>query len=89
MNCYECHPGVETAVAVCHLCGKGLCREHCVRQERKVHEHIPSGMTSQVRPRERTLPRMVCGECDAAVGTSDAAGKADVSASETRRSRRE
>ncbi|MHB8995565.1 MAG: DUF2180 family protein [Armatimonadota bacterium] len=74
MNCYDCHPRPTPAVAVCQLCGKGLCTEHCVRQERPVLEHVPSGMTAQIRRTGRSLPRMVCQECGAAVGTSDSAG---------------
>lgn len=78
MNCYECGPKVEAAVAACQLCGKGLCPDHCVRQERKVFEHVPSGMAFQVRVRGRTVPRMVCAECDATVGTADAEGSLDL-----------
>jgi hypothetical protein len=78
MNCHDCHPRAETAMAVCQLCGKGLCREHCVRQEREVYEHIPSGMAAQVRATGRKAPRMVCRECDAAVGTRDTGGHVDV-----------
>ena len=78
MNCHDCHPQAESAVAVCKLCGKGLCREHCVRQEREVFEHIPSGMAAQVRATGRTAPRMVCTECDAEVGTADADGRVDL-----------
>lgn len=74
MNCYDCHPKPTPAVATCHLCGKGVCREHCVRQERPVLEHVPSGMAAQIRRTGRLLPRMVCQECAAAVGTSDLAG---------------
>ncbi len=74
MNCYECYPKSEPAVALCQLCGKGLCRDHCVRQERQVVQHVPSGMAAQTRMLDRILPRLVCAECDAAVGTGDAAG---------------
>jgi hypothetical protein len=75
MNCYDCHPRIETAVAVCQLCGKGLCRTHCVRQERPVYQHVPFGLGIQVRATGRKVPRMVCGECEAAVGTADDRGK--------------
>jgi hypothetical protein len=78
VNCYDCHSKAEPAVAICHLCGKGLCREHAVRQERKVFQHVPSGMAPQVRTLDRRLPRMVCAECDAAVGTADAGGQSNV-----------
>lgn len=78
MNCYDCHPKAETAVAICRLCGKGLCRDHCLRQERKVFEHTASGMAAQVRVTGRVVPRMVCAECDAAVGTSDRDGRVEI-----------
>ncbi len=82
MNCYECHAKPEPAVAVCRLCGKGLCREHTVRQERKVYRHVPSGMAAQVKVCARTLPRMVCAECAAAVGTEDADSTAAIGVNE-------
>jgi hypothetical protein len=78
MNCFDCRDHPTAAVAVCRLCGKGLCRDHCVRQERKVFERIPSGMAAEVRATERRLPRMVCAECDAAVGTADADGCVEI-----------
>ena len=74
MNCYDCDPKATPAVARCKLCGKGLCLEHCVRQERPVYERVPSGMTDQIRATGRRAPRMVCRECDQAVGVGDAAG---------------
>jgi hypothetical protein len=74
MTCYDCHPRTEAAVADCQLCGKGLCREHCIRQDRPVYEHVPSGMVAQVRDSGRRAPRMVCRECAAAVGIGDPAG---------------
>jgi hypothetical protein len=74
MNCYDCLPASHPAVAVCCLCGKGVCIEHCVRQGRTVLEHVPSGMSAQIRRTGRSLPRMVCQECAEAVGTSDSAG---------------
>jgi hypothetical protein len=78
VNCYDCDPEAEVAVAVCVLCGKGLCRRHTIRQDRAIYEHVHSGMAAQVRVRERRVPRMVCAECDAAVGTGDAGGSVDV-----------
>jgi hypothetical protein len=78
MNCYDCHPRAEAAVAVCRLCGKGVCREHCRRQERKVFEHTASGMAALVRVTGRVVPRMVCAECDTQIGTADAEGHIDI-----------
>lgn len=66
MNCYECHPRAEPAVAVCSRCGKGLCHEHTIKQELSVLVHVPSGMAHQTRNSGRSEPRMLCGECFAA-----------------------
>lgn len=75
MHCYDCLPEEVQAVAVCCLCGKGVCGKHCLRQERVVLQPVSSGMAAQVRRAARNLPRMVCTECAAAVGTADAAGE--------------
>ncbi|MEA3403501.1 MAG: DUF2180 family protein, partial [Armatimonadota bacterium] len=77
MQCYDCLPTSSVAVAVCVLCGKGLCREHMVRQERTVYEHVPSGMAAQVRATGRKIPRLVCKECAEGVGVSDVEGRID------------
>ena len=78
MDCYDCASEPTPAVAICHLCGKGLCRQHCVPQTLPVFEHVPSGMAAQVRPTGKRLPRMLCMECADAVGTSDAGGRVDI-----------
>ena len=78
MNCFECASEPVSAVAICHLCGKGLCREHAVRQALAVFETVPGGMAAQVRPTGKRLPRMLCSECADAVGTSDAGGRVEI-----------
>jgi hypothetical protein len=78
MNCYDCQPSVRDAVAVCGLCGKGLCMDHHVRLERTVFEHVPSGMTAQIRQTGRAIPRMLCQECARGVGTADVGHRIDM-----------
>jgi hypothetical protein len=75
MNCYDCQASPAPAVAVCHLCGKGICREHCVRQQLRVIALTPGGMAHVERPTGRCLPRFVCRECAAATGTADVQGR--------------
>jgi hypothetical protein len=71
MDCYDCLDEARAAVAVCRLCGRGTCREHCVRLERCVYEHVASGMAAQLRPTGERIAMMVCGECAAALGQSE------------------
>jgi hypothetical protein len=78
MTCYDCHPEATPAVAICRLCGKGICREHCIRQNRPVYEHVPSGMAAQVRDTGRRAPRLLCKECAQAVGAGDRGATIDV-----------
>jgi hypothetical protein len=68
MNCFDCHPAAASAVAVCVLCGKAVCHDHCVRQTLRVHERVPSGMAAQVVATGRQVPRMLCRECAVGLG---------------------
>ena len=70
MLCYDCHPEATPAVAVCVACGKGICMEHCVRHDRHVMESVAAGMASQQRDTGRKVPRMMCGECAAGMGST-------------------
>ena len=78
MNCYDCQPLATPAVALCQVCGKGVCGRHCLRQERPVYERVPGGMAAQVRHSGRRALRMVCAECDRALGTGDHNGTVEV-----------
>lgn len=78
MNCYDCDTDDRPAVAICCLCGKGLCREHCVRLERRVLRRIAAGMASQTLPTGRWVPRMLCRECAEAVGGEAVGGAVEV-----------
>jgi hypothetical protein len=71
MNCYECDEKDRPAVAVCQICGKGVCHEHCVCKERCLYEHSSSGMAVQLRPTGKKVGMMVCSECAEALGPSE------------------
>jgi hypothetical protein len=71
MNCYDCHPQVEAAVAVCQLCGKGLCHDHVMRFDRRVQQVDPAALGRRTLPTGKTIPRLLCTECGEAVGVKD------------------
>ncbi|WP_262386999.1 DUF2180 family protein [Streptomyces sp. TRM49041] len=57
VNCYECTQP-NTAVAVCHFCGAGLCRDHVHVRGEEVHELAGTAPTHAGRGR-----RMLCRIC--------------------------
>jgi hypothetical protein len=67
--CYDCMEsgGAAEAVAICVLCGTGLCRDHLVCERLPVHETVPYGLGE--RKHELPLPRrrFLCQECYRAV----------------------
>jgi len=69
MKCWICaEKGVDTdAVAVCTLCGMGLCREHAIREEIPVQE---GGYPFPLTKGQKSLPRILCPECSTACGGS-------------------
>lgn len=71
MLCYDCDHDERPAVAVCKLCGKGICRDHSVQLQRCVYEHASAGMASQLRATGRRVSMMVCTECAEAIGPSE------------------
>jgi hypothetical protein len=71
MNCYECDHEERPAVAVCRICGKGVCRDHSVALSRCVYEHVSAGMATQLRLTGKRVGMMVCAECAAALGDSE------------------
>ncbi len=62
MKCYICaQEGKDTdALAVCIVCGMGLCQEHIIRQEMDVWE---GGYPFPVEKKDKTLPRILCPYC--------------------------
>ena len=52
---------------MCRLCGKGLCRKHCVAIERPVLKRSASGMAALLKPTGQSVATMLCKDCAAAV----------------------
>jgi hypothetical protein len=69
MICYICNePDRQSpAVAICIVCGMGLCREHVVREEVPVYETVSAGMTPSRHKLPETLPRILCPPCHKAL----------------------
>lgn len=65
MKCYVCalEGAVSEAVAVCIVCGMGLCMEHAIREEVELWE---GGYPFPAVQLKHPLPRILCPECYAA-----------------------
>lgn len=62
LKCYECakNDSAEEAVALCIMCGKGLCMEHAKRVDLPIWT---GGYPAPVKMLKKGLPRFVCSEC--------------------------
>ncbi|MBI5458322.1 DUF2180 family protein [Methanobacterium sp.] len=62
MKCYICaEEGKSTdAVAICIVCGMGLCMDHAIRQETEVWS---GGYPFPAEKLKETLPRILCKYC--------------------------
>jgi hypothetical protein len=62
MKCYICATeGKDTdAVAICIVCGMGVCMEHLVREEVEVWE---GGYPFPSKKLSKTIPRILCQPC--------------------------
>ena len=62
LKCYECaeNGDTEEAVAMCIMCGKGLCMEHAKRIDLPIWQ---GGYPAPVKVLKKGLPRFVCREC--------------------------
>jgi hypothetical protein len=69
MNCYVCKKTGkdEAAVAVCIVCGMGLCLDHTVREALPVYANVNAGMAASRQKLPETLPRILCAECHRAL----------------------
>ncbi|MBE6493356.1 MAG: DUF2180 family protein [Methanosphaera stadtmanae] len=69
MKCYMCSlEGKETeAVAICIVCGMGLCEDHIVREE---IELWTGGYPFPSEKLDQTLPRILCRQCYEALKAS-------------------
>ncbi len=62
MKCYVCaREGRSTdAVAICIVCGMGLCKDHAIRKDVEMWE---GGYPFPARRLKRKVPRILCPEC--------------------------
>jgi hypothetical protein len=62
MKCYVCAKEGEDsdAVAICIVCGMGLCVEHLVREEVEIWE---GGYPFPSKKLKKTIPRILCQAC--------------------------
>jgi hypothetical protein len=69
MKCYVCaKQGVdEEAVAICIICGMGLCLGHVFKEELLVRDVIDWGFGEEKITYPKTLPRFICAECKLAI----------------------
>jgi hypothetical protein len=68
LKCYICaKEGVDTpAVAICIVCGMGVCMEHSKREELPVEDVVDWGLGKEKVAYPKTLPRILCTWCFAA-----------------------
>ncbi len=69
MKCYVCakQGKDEPAIAICIVCGMGLCMEHATKEELLVRDIIDWGFGEERIEYPHTLPRFLCGECKLAI----------------------
>jgi len=62
MKCYICarEGRSSDAVAICIVCGMGLCREHAIREELEMWE---GGYPFPAKRAKAKIPRTLCPEC--------------------------
>jgi hypothetical protein len=77
MKCYVCAKlGVdEPAVAICIVCGMGLCLGHAFKEELLVKDVIDWGFGEERIQYPHTLPRFICAECKLAINQRKKAEK--------------
>ncbi len=66
MKCYVCAQEGKSsdAVAICIICGMGLCSEHIIREDMDIWE---GGYPFPAHKVKSKLPRILCPECYAAL----------------------
>jgi hypothetical protein len=69
MKCYECaKQGKDVdAVAMCVICGMGLCMDHAIRENLPVVDIIDWGFGKEEHRYPVDIPRFLCSLCKAAV----------------------
>lgn len=69
MKCYVCaKQGVDSeAVAICMICGMGLCLGHAIKEALAVKDIIDWGFGKEEFAYPHTIPRFICAECKLAI----------------------
>ncbi len=69
MKCYVCaKQGVEEeAVAICIVCGMGLCLGHAFKEALEVKDIVDWGFGTETIVYPHTIPRFICAECKLAI----------------------
>ncbi len=69
MKCYICAKQGQTsdAVAICIVCGMGLCMQHVVRDDLPLTRDTAAGLGFHVRTLPEKLPRILCPPCHSAL----------------------
>ncbi len=77
MKCYVCaKQGVDKdAVAICIVCGMGLCMGHAFKEELPVKDIIDWGFGEEKIVYPNALPRFICAECKLAIEQRKQAAK--------------
>ena len=68
MKCYVCaqQGKDEEAVAICIVCGMGVCMAHAIRKDRNRWE---GGYPFPLKKAGKSIPRILCPYCDEALGS--------------------
>jgi hypothetical protein len=77
MKCYICaKQGIDSnAVAICIVCGMGLCMGHAVKEELLVKDIIDWGFGEERIEYPHKLPRFICVECKLVIDQKRQIGK--------------
>lgn len=74
MRCYACDQADESmeAVAICIVCGMGVCRDHAVRQDVAVKGTLWYGQAPVKGPLPKAMMRILCDTCAQALAQTGA-----------------
>ena len=64
MNCLDCHPVQNEAVAICGRCGAGLCIEHLIESDEALTFPAPINAWVVADPPARRLRCARCAEAE-------------------------
>ncbi len=77
MKCYVCAKlgRDEPAVAVCIVCGMGICMEHAIKENLMVRDIVDWGIGEERIEYPHKLPRFICPECKLAIDQKKGSAK--------------